>query len=69
MKLPVSVDFAVTAPLTGVGILAWLNAYSSLIMVACGVVGLAFNVWWRRREHRAIMQSIKENGYGQDIRR
>lgn len=66
MKMPISVELAAATPLTGVGLLAWLNAYSSLVMVVLGVIGLAFQIWWRRREHKAIMKSIKENGYGQE---
>ncbi|QWT56537.1 holin [Xanthomonas phage SB1] len=69
MKLPVSVELAAATPLTGVGILAWLNAYSSLVMVGLGLIGLGFQVWWRRREHKAIMAAIKENPYGYQERR
>lgn len=59
MKLPVSVELAAATPLTGLGILAWINAYSSLIMVACGIIGLGFQLWWRRKEHKAIMEANK----------
>lgn len=59
MKIPVSVELAAATPLTGISILAWINAYSPIILFGMGVVMFTCQFFWRRKEHKAIMEANK----------
>ena len=65
--IPVSTEIVANAPLTGWALLnALVVTYSPLITLSLAIIFFAAQVYWRRKEHHAIMckHATKEEDHG-----
>lgn len=70
MKLPVSYEIAAMTPLTGLSfIVAFVNEYSTVIVVSLALVGFCAQMYWRWTENRAILRKNREENHGEERRK